>query len=293
MLQYKEYYMPQSVEELFRFIESNGRSFDIISGGTDCFAGEKKPSRHADLAVDISSIEDFSRIESEHDVITFGANTRIQQFLKEPELIGCVPVMRHAASYFADQQIRELATVGGNLANASPTGDMIPPLLALDATVHTMMKNENGLCGRDIPVADFIKGVGKTPLLRGEVISSVSCPILRGYGCAFKKVGLRRSLCISTVNSAFLVKADPTGKYFEDVRIAFGGVAPVPTRLKAVEDHLKGAPISKDMIQKMADYIPDDIVQSRSRKEYRKAVIKNFLLAGLFESLAEINILPE
>lgn len=290
MLQYKKYYMPKSKEELFHFIENNDDSFDIISGGTDLFAEERNPFNGSDYVIDISSIDDFSEIESKNGFITIGSNTKIQQFLEEPDLIDNVPILRHAASYFADQQIREIATIGGNLANASPCGDMIPPLFAIDATIHTIKKNGEGVYLNDIPIADFIKGVGRTSLSKGEVIHSVTCPILRNYGCAFKKVGIRRSLCISTVNSAFLVKADETNKYFKDVRIVFGGIGPTPTRLKTIEDRLKGNLISRDIIRKMVEYIPDDIVQSRSRIEYRKTVVKNFLLAGLYESLAEINI---
>lgn len=293
MLQYKKYYMPRSAVELFDFMEQENGTVDIVSGGTDCFAKEKDLSKRPDTAADISKIEEFSGIEVQGDMITLGANTRIQQFLNDAALIDWVPVLCHAAIYFADQQIREMATIGGNLANASPAGDMIPPLLALDAVVHTLMKDGDRMSGRDIPVADFIQGVGRTPLRRGEVIVSVSCPVLREYGCAFKKVGMRRSLCISTVNSAFLVKADPSGRRFEDVRIAFGGIAPTPARLKAVEDQLKGGPISKERIRKMTDYLPDNIVRSRSRREYRETVVRNFLVAGLLESLAEINILPE
>lgn len=292
MLQYKKYYMPRSKEELFRLIESNDHSFDIISGGTDLFAKERNVFNGVDTAIDISGIEELSVISSKDGVMTIGANTRIQQFLEVPQLIEQVPILRHAASYFADQQIREMATVGGNLANSSPTGDMIPPLLSMDATVHTMKKNGDDISMRDMALADFIKGVGRNELSKGEVIHSVSCPVLKGYGCAFKKVGLRRSLCISTVNSAFLVKADSSNKYFEDVRIAFGGIGPVPVRLTNIENRLKGSQISKDIIQEMTEYIPCDIVQSRSRREYRKTVVRNFLQAGLLESLAEINVIP-
>ena len=293
MLQYKEYYMPQSKEELFRFIENIDRSYHIISGGTDLFAKEKSALKGVELAIDISNIDAFSTVTVEQDRITFGANTKIQQFLQIPELMENVPMLRHAACYFADQQIREIATVGGNLANSSPSGDMIPPLLALDASVHTVMKKEGVLQEKEIPTAEFIQGVGKNMLAQGEIISAVSCPILKGWGCAFKKVGLRRSLCISTVNSAFLVKTDPAGRRFEDVRIAFGGIAPVPQRLKKIEDALRGSLISKDIIQKMIEYIPSDVVKSRSRKEYRNTVVKNFVLAGLYESLAELGVVPE
>lgn len=293
MLQYKEYYMPKSKEELFNFMESTPQPFDIISGGTDRFAKEETPFDGPELVIDISHIKEFSAIKTEKDTIAIGSNIRIQQFLQVPELINHVPVLRHAASYFADQQIREMATIGGNLANASPSGDMIAPLLAMGATLHTVAQNENGVCERDIAVADFIKGVGKTALSKGEVIQFIMCPILKGYGCAFKKVGLRRSLCIAIVNAAFLVKADETGRYFKDVRIAFGGMAPTPARLKEIEESLKGQLISKEIIQKMVEYIPADIIQSRSKREYRKTVVKNFLLAGLYESLAEIGVVPE
>lgn len=293
MLQYKKYYMPQSLEELFRFLDNFQGTFDIIAGGTDRFAGEKDPSKRAEVGVDISNIAFFSRTDVEEDRLLMGANTRIQDFLTNRTLVDCVPILRHSAIYFADQQIREMATLGGNLANASPTGDMIPPLLALDGTVHTVMWDGNGVQGREIPMGQFIKGVGKTILQRGELISFVSCPILKGYGCAFKKVGQRRSLCISTVNSAFLVKTDPAGKRFEDVRIAFGGVAPVPVRVTEVEDALHGAPITRQAIFDALERIPQEIVQSRSRREYRKRVIRNFILAGLYESLAELGVQPQ
>lgn len=290
MLQYKKYYMPRSKEELFTLMEENRNSFEILSGGTDLYAKEKTPFHGKDVVIDISSIKDFSGMELNENSITIGAAARIQQFLEEPEFIENVPILRHAACYFADRQIREMATLGGNLANASPCGDMIPPLLAIDAMIHTVMKNEDGICKRDIPMSGLVQGVGRTSLSEGEVIESVSCPILKEYGCAFKKVGLRRSLCISTVNAAFLVKADKTKKYFEDIRIAFGGIAPTPARFKEIEESLRGELITKEVIHKMVDLIPGDIVRSRSRKEYRRTVVRNFLLAGLYEALAEIDI---
>ena len=99
-----------------------------------------------------------------------------------------------------------------------------------------------------------------------------------------QEVGLRRSLCISTASSAFLVKADASKTHFEDVRIAFGAIGPVPRRMMEIEDRLKGEVISKGLIQKMEEYIPEDVVRSRSRKEYRRNVVKNFTLAGIYEA---------
>ena len=77
------------------------------------------------------------------------------------------------------------------------------------------------------------------------------------------------------------------------MRIAFGAIGPVPRRLTEIEDRLKGEVISKERIQKMREYIPEDVVRSRSRKEYRRNVVENFTLAGIYEALAEIGIIPQ
>ncbi|MFV0363103.1 MAG: FAD binding domain-containing protein [Suipraeoptans sp.] len=292
MLQYKEYYMPKSIDELMQVIKEND-SAEIISGGTDLYAEEREPLDDNKIAVDISKIKEFSIIESNNETITFGASTTVQQFIEEAVLVQDVPIMRHAASYFADQQIREMATVGGNIANSSPTGDMIPPLLAMGAKIHTIKCIDDDICEDMTLIEDFIKGVGKNTLSYGEVILSVTCPNVSDYGCAFKKVGLRRSLCISTVSSAFLVKVDKTKNVFEDVRIAFGGISPIPVRLREVEKRLIGSSVTYQVVQEMLKHIPEDIVQSRSRREYRKTIVRNFLLAGLLEALAEIDIVFE
>ena len=295
MIQYKKYYMPGTKEELLKTIDTIDCTYDILAGGTDLYAKEKTPFNGADAAIDISGIKDFSVIELKKDegLITFGSNICIQQFLEEKVLMENVPILRHAAIYFADQQIREMATVGGNVANSSPSGDTIAPLTVLEAVIHTITSKDNKICEKETPITEFITGVGKNLLEKGEVISSITCPVLKEYGCAFKKVGLRRSLCISTASSAFLVKADASKTHFEDVRIAFGAIGPVPRRLTEIEDRLKGEVISKERIQKMREYIPEDVVRSRSRKEYRRNVVENFTLAGIYEALAEIGIIPQ
>lgn len=290
MLQYRNYDMPETKEDLFRIIGETKAPFDIIAGGTDHYAKEKDAFSDVNHAIDISKIAEFSTIKTEGDSITIGANTTIQTFLNLPILIESVPLFRHAAIYFADQQIREMATLGGNLANASPVGDTIPPLMVMDAVVNTMKRVDDTLVETQTPIAAFIKGVGKTALESGEIITSVTCPVLKGYGCAFKKVGLRRSLCISTVNAAFMVKISDDGRSFDDVRIAFGAVGPVPVRLTELEQKLIGQPVTKMIIENSVADMPDDIVRSRSRKEYRRHVVKNFMLAGLYEALAELGI---
>lgn len=132
----------------------------------------------------------------------------------------------------------------------------------------------------DVPLLDSIKGVSKTSLSEGKVIQSTTCPMLKDYGCAFKRVGLGRSPYTSVVSPASLVEADETNQYPKDIRIAFGGIGPAFVRLNEIGDNLKGNHILEDMILKVTEYIPGDIAKSRSRREYRETVIRNFLPAG-------------
>ena len=290
MLQFKNYYSPETVNNLFDTINAAEKPWVLIAGGTDLYAKEHKALKGAVSAVDISGIDEFRRIDVTSDTVTVGAATTIQRFCDDPVLIGHLPLMRHTACFFADQQIRQMATLGGNLANASPVGDTIPCLMVLEARINTC-RMENGAVIRDrIPMAGFVNGVGKTALRDGEIISSVTFPVLQDYGCAFKKVGLRRSLCISTANAAFMVKVSPDKETFEDVRIAYGAVGPTPMRVSDVEQYLKGKPVSADVIEDSVSCLPEDLIRSRSRREYRKIVAVNFLKAGLAEALADAGI---
>ncbi|MBQ0059503.1 MAG: FAD binding domain-containing protein [Lachnospiraceae bacterium] len=288
MLQYKEYLRPTTIEELFSCIKAADKAYDIVSGGTDLYAKEQE--RLSPMAIDISRIPALSDISLEDGWVKIGANTPVQQFIENAVLVDQVPLIRHAAIYFADQQIREAATIGGNVANSSPTGDIIPTLTAMDAVIQTLSMEDDQEVRRQISILEFIQGPGRNVLKDGEIVEAILCPVLTGYGLAFKKVGQRRSLCISTVNSAFMVKADPAQKIFEDVRIAFGAIGPVPQRVSDVEKFLVGKEISEEIINEALNLIPADLVKSRSRIEYRRNVVPNFVKAGLMEALAELGI---
>src|SRR5262249_20772084 len=148
------------------------------------------------------------------------------------------------AVWFADDQIRALATVGGNIVNASPAADSTPCLMAHEACVELASSHNGKILRRKLPLDQFIIGPGKTALAPGEILLSIECDALPGYGASLEKVGHRRSLVIALVCLAALVKLDPAGKAFEDVRLAIAGIAPVPLRLTEVEKFLRGGPFN-------------------------------------------------
>lgn len=194
-----------------------------------------------------------------------------------------MPAMPRCAVWFADDQLREAATIGGNVVNASPAADGLPPLVAQDAVVTLASRRNGRIESRHLPIGDFITGPGTTNLADDEILAAIESDALPGYGGSFEKVGHRRSLVISTVCLAVLVKLDPSGRNFEDVRLCLGGIGPVPDRLRDVEKFLISGPLNASRLEQAAD-MPVSLVRSRTRQDYRRDVVRGFMLRGLFNA---------
>jgi carbon-monoxide dehydrogenase medium subunit/xanthine dehydrogenase FAD-binding subunit len=194
-----------------------------------------------------------------------------------------MPEMPRCAVWFADDQLREAATIGGNVINASPAADGTPPLFAHDALLELASRNSGRIARRKLPIGEFITGPGKTALRDDEILTAIECEALPGYGGSFEKVGHRRSLVISTVCLAALAKLDATGRRFEDVRLCLGGIGPVPDRLREVEQFLKSGPLTTGRLEQAAE-MPVALVRSRTRQDYRRDVVRGFMLRGLINA---------
>jgi carbon-monoxide dehydrogenase medium subunit/xanthine dehydrogenase FAD-binding subunit len=207
--------------------------------------------------------------------VRLGAATPIQRFLDDPALGRVLPAMPRCAVWFADDQIRAQATVGGNIVNASPAADATPCLIAHEAVVE--LASARGK--RTMPLKDFVTGPNRTALADGELLTAFECDALPAYGGSFEKVGHRRSLVISLVCLAALIKLDRDGSRIEDVRLAIAGIGPKPLRLAEVENFLRG-PLSAERLDAAA-HMPVSLVASRTRQEYRRDVVRGFMLRGL------------
>jgi xanthine dehydrogenase FAD-binding subunit len=220
--------------------------------------------------------------------VRMGAATTIQRYLDDPALARALPSMPRCAVWFADDQIRAQATIGGNIVNASPAADATPCLIAHEASVELVSARGK----RTMPLRDFITGPGKTLLAEDELLTAVECDALPGYGGSFEKVGHRRSLVISVVCLAVLVKLDRDGRIFEDVRLSIAGIRPIPRRLREIEDFLRGKVLSATLLEEAAD-LPLDLVQSRTRQEYRRDVVRGFLVRGLISAAKRAGAHPD
>lgn len=282
MLICDEYITATSLSDAFAAMAKHRGRYRIVAGCTDTLPWARE-GRAGDveipILIDVSKIPELNERRVDGKRVRLGAATPIQRFLDDTQLTRVMPVMPRCAVWFADDQIRAHATVGGNVVNASPAADATPCLIAHDATVE--LAKTDGV--RTMPLSDFILGPGKTALQEGELLTAITCDALPGYGGSFEKVGHRRSLVISTVCLAVLVKLDAAGRVFEDVRLSIAGVCPVPRRLREIEEFLRGAALSAARLEETAD-MQGDIVQSRTRREYRRDVVRGFLKRGLINA---------
>jgi CO/xanthine dehydrogenase FAD-binding subunit len=172
--------------------------------------------------------------------------------------------------------------------NASPAGDTQPALLALNTHV-TLARRESGrILERSVPLSEFILGPSRTLLQAGEILLKLEFDALPQHGVSFEKVGHRRSLAISTVCIATLVRID-NHKRIDDLRIAIGAVGPVPERLTDIEDLLTGVKPTPTALRDASLRVADR-VRSRSRQSYRREVLSNFVERSLNTALAHAGL---
>lgn len=287
MLICEEYITARSLDEAFDAMEAHRGRCRLVAGATDLLPWARE-GRAGDVEIpvliDVSRIPELRERTVDGRRVRIGAATPIQRFLDDPKLAAALPCMPRCAVWFADDQIRESATIGGNIINASPAADGTPGLIAHEAEVELAARRDGRTVRRRMTLQDFVLGPGKTQIEADEVLVAITCEALPGYGGSFEKVGHRRSLVISTVCLAALVKLDAAGRSFADVRLAIAGVAPVPRRLPDVEAFLRAGPVTGERLEQAAA-LPVGLVQSRTRQAYRREVVRGFLLRGLINAV--------
>ncbi len=202
----------------------------LLAGGTDLMLGhDPGQARHL---VNIGRIEALRGIEIGRNRIRIGALATVSEVLEHDDLRRAAPLLAMTADRFASPQIRNAATVGGNIANASPAADMVVSLLALDAEVELTAWRDGALTTRRLPLAEVITGPGATVIARDEILTTVDfARPAEGHFGGFEKSGPRPALEIAVVSAA-LAGGFRDGA-LRNVRIALGAVAPTPIRAEA------------------------------------------------------------
>ena len=284
------YLSPQNLKEVFSGIkdalksEKNyGRSDSsvrYIAGGTDLAVLIAEKLVCPDILVDISSVTELTRIEENAESIRIGSAVTIDEIALSAFLPRCLTVGAHS---IGSPQIRNLATIGGNICNASPCGDTLTPLLVLDADLE--LESESG--SRFVHAEDFFTGSKRNVLKGLEILKTIR--IKKEYlknRSFFRKIGKRNAQIISQVNTALYLEFKGNGE-IKTVRAAAGSVAPVPLRLKNLEKYLKGRKISGIDTSGLFDAVNSDIKpisDLRASADYRRRVTGSLIYETLQEA---------
>ena len=260
----------------------NEGDYKLLAGGTDLMIQNRAwsntlPKFKQDTLL-IFNLEELKYIKQEDDFLRIGSTMTLED-LKNHELTP--PLLVEALKIMASPAVRNMATIGGNIGNASPAGDSLPVLYVLNAQV-VLKRIESE---RVVPIEEFIVGPGKKTLQKNEMITEIIIPVNNFTKTTFNKVGGRKADAISKVSFAGVAKIK--NNLIQDFRVSFGAVGPTVVRKPKLEENVIGLTVEelKQNIQKVIDEYSEvvrPIDDQRSSKEYRKTVainlLKNFIL---------------
>lgn len=275
------HYNPTTLSELFALMAKIKKNFKIFNGGTDLMVAANINETWPHHFIDISNIEALNFIEEKAGKIIIGGNVTFAQILDSPLVNKKLPTLITAINKHSSRQIRNIATLVGNIANASPVADCACVLLALDAKLFLVAKAGK----RKIALEDFYVDYKLTALnSTTEIIKAIEIPIDNG-NCLFEKTAKRRAVDISTVNSASNIQKNSAG-IIKNCRIAFGGIAKFPALAKKCNEYLSGKKLDNTVAHEAANIAAKEfkpLSDVRGSAEYRNILIYNHILKHLLE----------
>jgi len=237
-----EYHAPADLEEALNLLAEFGPDVKVLAGGTDLVLAMKHKTILPPRVISLSKIEGLGVVREETSTVKIGALATHSNLSRNVLLNKSMSMLCKAVSLIGSWQIRNVATIGGNLCNASPAADSAAPLLALDARV--VIADSKG--EEEIPLSSFFAGPGTTALGPGQLLKEivVDRPRPRSAGC-YLKLMRKKAVDLSLVGVAFQAEVDDSGKKLSQVAIGLGGVAPTVIRAPEAEAMLAGLTYDK------------------------------------------------
>lgn len=240
-----DYFSPGELEEATRILADYGPEGRALAGGTDLLIRLKRRQWQVRGVVSLKRIATLRHL-SLNGELRLGARVTLNDLIRSPLILEHFPVLAETAGTMAGVQVRSLATVGGNICNASPAADMAPPLIALDARVVIVGRDGE----RVIPLDEFFIGPGKSVLTPGELVRELAVPHDDSTRVAYTKLEHREAMDIAIAGVGVSIKTE--AQYCRDVRIVLGAVAPTPLRARQAEDFLRGSELTEENIREAA-----------------------------------------
>lgn len=272
-----EYIRPQAVGSALDFLRDFGGDTTILAGGTDVMIDMRAGALKSRYLLDVSRLPELREIKLDKGELTIGAGVTIAEIVQS-EIIGRhAPALQTAAGKFASRQVRNIATIGGNVAHCSPCGDTIPPLLIHEAAAVVL--NHQGR--RVLPIEEIASGPYHCSLRPNELIAHfILKPQPDGVDFAdFQKIGRRRELAIARISMAAMARQGED-KSISFIRFALGSCTPTSHRFRAIEEFLLGKVPDERLLREAGRRLADRMIDITGRRP--SAVYKEPAIQGLF-----------
>ncbi len=284
------YFQPKNLGEATDLLATYGESAVLMAGGTDVMVAINSGKLTANCVIGISEIKELKFIKEENDVLRIGPLITMAEMANNGLIKDKFQCLWKAAMMAAGPQVRNLGTIGGNLATASPAGDFIPPLMALDASLITVCKTEETV----IKITEFLCGPGATKLRPDSLIKEIRIPVLPIMSASsFQKIGKRKAMSIAVASVATAVTVSTDKTKFANVRITLGSLAPTVVRAEKVEERLRGKTIGAKEISQAAEIVKEEIkpiTDGRATAWYRSEVSYSLVKKALWDALSELGV---
>jgi carbon-monoxide dehydrogenase medium subunit len=268
-----ELHTPSRLDTALDLLASLGEKAQPLAGGTDLLVQMKQGLRTPSHLVSIGGLDSLSQWKREDEWIEVGAAVKLSDLAEEGFFTRYLPVLRETARIMGSPQVRNRATIGGNICNASPSADLSPPLVALGAEVS--MKSVAG--ERTLSLEEFFSGPGQTVVRSGELLTGIRIhDPPEGTAASYIRLTARAVLDIAITGVASYLEVDDRHT-IRDARIVLGAAAPTPLRVPRAEAILVGEKFSSKVVQRAAEAamqssLPIDDV--RSSASYRRAMVR-------------------
>jgi carbon-monoxide dehydrogenase medium subunit/xanthine dehydrogenase FAD-binding subunit len=283
-----EFLTTQKIEEALNYLDKFSK-VHILAGGTDLLVNLYKESprlQHFDYLLDISNIPELKIINLINNFIEIGPLVTHSRLIDDSLIREYFPILVIAAQTIGSTQIRNRGTIGGNIVNASPAADLLPPLIALRAEVELTSRKGK----RVLLLEEFLAGPYKTKLQTNELLTKIKIPLLGdNYYTDFQKIGRRKALSIARLSLALVTKIDKEG-IFQDTRVAPGSATPYPQSLPETEKAIDGKSIFNIDLEEIGKITSKEMVSitgERWSTPYKKPTIAVLIKRALKKIIEE------
>ena len=278
-----DYFEPKTVDEALSLLAKYGAEAKVIAGGTDVMVDIKYKEEPGCL-VNIKKIPGLGAIQENGGSLRIGPLVTIHEMETNKLVRERLPVLWESCHQFASLQIRNTATIGGNICRASPSGETLAPLLVLEAKAKLAFSEGE----KTEAFASFFQGPGKSSIGSKGLLTEIDVPYpAQGSRGVYLKHAVRGAMDIAMVGVAVLVTPDSAKNNLQDVRIGLGAVAPTPIRASNTEALLRGKPLTAALVKEAAAMAASEsspISDQRSSGEYRRWIVEALTRRGLEQS---------